>query len=162
VKEAFRKPIGGTAQLHVWKYKGTPKESYDLITVDMKNPKPIEIKLENGSRTDLATISEDADEFRANTTGAALPGNATGLGGGFGTAGSLMTAPTTGTSSSSLPIVNAATETRLPGIGAGAADLRASFKVNPDRQSYSVHVNPVFGTGKAVTMPKVALIPGGE
>ena len=162
VKEAFRKPIGGTAQLHVWKYKGTPKESYDLITVDMKNPKPIEIKLENGSRTDLATISEDADEFRASTTGAALPGNATGLGGGFGTAGSLMTAPTTGTSSSSLPIVNAATETRLPGIGAGAADLRASFKVNPDRQSYSVHVNPVFGTGKAVTMPKVALIPGGE
>jgi tetratricopeptide (TPR) repeat protein len=162
VKEAFRKPIGGTAQLHVWKYKGTPKESYDLITIDMKNPKPIEIKLENGSRTDLATISEDADEFRAGTTGAALPGNATGLGGGFGTAGSLMTAPATGNSGSSLPIVNAATETRLPGIGAGAADLRASVKVNPDRQSYSVHVNPVFGTGKAVTMPKVALIPGGE
>ncbi|HSQ58073.1 MAG TPA: DUF4974 domain-containing protein, partial [Gemmata sp.] len=159
VKEAFRKAIGGTAQLHIWKYKGTPRESYDLITIDMSNPKPIEIKLDKGSRTELATISDDSSDFRAATTGAGLPAEASGLAAGFGTAGSLVSATS---SAAGLPVVNAATETRLPGIGAGAADLRASMKVNPDRQSLSFHVSPVFGTGKTVTMPKVGLIPGGE
>ena len=58
--------------------------------------------------------------------------------------------------------MNAGIEKRLPGIGSSASDLRASVKVNADRQSMSFHVNPVFGTGKNVTMPKVPLIPGGE
>ena len=162
VKEAFRKPIGGTAQLHVWKHKGTPNESYDVITIDLKDSKPVEVKLESGSRTELATLSADVDDRRADTTGAALPASATGLSGGFGTAGTLLTAPTAGPAGANLPVVSATTETRLPGIGAGAADLRASVKVNPDGQTMSFHVNPVFGTGKTVTMPKVGLIPGGE
>jgi hypothetical protein len=36
------------------------------------------------------------------------------------------------------------------------------MKVNPDRRTMSFHVNPVFGTGKEVTMPKVPLLPGSE
>ena len=54
-------------------------------------------------------------------------------------------------------------ETREPGIG-GAADLRASFKLNPDRRSYRIEVKPVFATakGKEVALPKVPLLPGGE
>jgi len=36
------------------------------------------------------------------------------------------------------------------------------MKFNPDRQSVTFHVNPVFGTGKPVTLPKVPLLPGGE
>ena len=61
-----------------------------------------------------------------------------------------------------LPVVMGTNETRLPGIGSNAADLRASFKVNPDRQTLNIHMNPVFGTGKSVTMPKVPLLPGGD
>jgi hypothetical protein len=34
--------------------------------------------------------------------------------------------------------------------------------VNPDRKTLTIDVNPVFGTGKEVTMPKVPLLPGGE
>ena len=84
VKQAFGKPIGGTAQLQVWKNKGTPKESYDLITIDLTHPKPIEIKLDSGSRTELAVVSSDDDEFRLATTGATLGNGASGLGGGVG------------------------------------------------------------------------------
>jgi hypothetical protein len=73
-----------------------------------------------------------------------------------------MAAGPDATTGSNLPVVNAATEKRLPGIGASAADMRASVKVNPDRQTMSFHVNPVFGTGRPVTMPKVPLIPGAE
>jgi tetratricopeptide (TPR) repeat protein len=164
VRQAFGKPIGGTATLKVTKFKGTARESHDLITVDLGSTKPVEIKLDGGSRTELATITDDGDELqlRAATTGAALPSNATGIGGGFGSAGSLLSSPHTTTAPTALPVVNAATETRLPGIGS-AADLRASVKVNPDRQTYSVEVKPVFGTtGKDVVLPKVSLLPGAE
>jgi hypothetical protein len=162
VRQAFRDAVGGTAQLRVWKHKGTPRESFDLFTIDLKDPKAVEIKLETGSRTELATISGGMDDSRASTTGAPLAAGTTGLGANFGTAGTLLTSPALTATRDALPVVNAATETRLPGIGAGAADLRASMKVSPDGQSVSFHVNPVFGTGKAVTMPKVGLIPGAE
>ena len=53
------------------------------------------------------------------------------------------------------------------GAGCGcklsAADLRASVKFNPDGQTVSLHVNPVFSTtGRDVALPRVPLIPGGE
>ncbi len=159
VKQAFGKPIGGMATVKVTKFKGTPKESYDLITVDLRNLKPIEIKLESGTRTELATISIDDDEGRADTTGATLTAGPSGIGGGFG---SVASGPEGTSGGPNLPVVNSAFEKCLPGIGSNASDLRASVKVNADRQSMSFHVNPVFGTGKAVTMPKVPLIPGGE
>ena len=45
----------------------------------------------------------------------------------------------------------------------GAPTCGLAFKLNADRQSYSLEVNPVFGTaGKEVTLPKVPLLPGGE
>lgn len=153
VKQAFGKPIGGTAQLHVWKHKGTVKESYDLITIDLSNPKPVDLKLDAGSRTELAAISNDMDESRSETTGAALSNGPSGIGGGFGPAAA---GPEVAGGGANLPVVNPMMEKRLEG------GLRASVKVNADRQSMSFHVNPVFGTGKAVTMPKVPLLPGGE
>jgi tetratricopeptide (TPR) repeat protein len=164
VKQAFGKPIGGTATLKVTRFKGTAKESHDLITVDLDSSKPVEIQLDGGSRTELATITDNDDDLqlRATTTGATLQSNATGFGGGFGSAGSLMSSPHTTTTPTALPVVNAGSEARLPGIGSSAADLRASLKVNPDRQTFRVEVKPVFGTGKDVTMPKVPLLPGGE
>jgi hypothetical protein len=162
VKQAYGQPIGGIAKIKVTRFKGTPKETHDLITIDLANPKPVEVKLAGGSRTELATVTDDGDEYRASTTGAALTTSGSGFGGGFGTAGSLMSSPVTTATAQNLPVVSAATETRLPGIGSSAADLRASVKMNPDRQTYSVEVKPVFGTGKDVTMPKVPLLPGGE
>ena len=162
VKQAFGKPTGGTAQLHIYKLKGTAKESYDLITIDLNSSKPVEIKLTGGSRTELATVTDGDDEFRAATTGASLTSGTSGMGGAVGTAGSVMYAPITTGTAQNLPVVAPSTETRLPGIGSTAADLRASVKLNPDRQTFSLEVKPVFGTGKDVKMPKVPLLPGGE
>jgi hypothetical protein len=142
----------------VTKFKGTSKESHDLISVDLSNPKTVEIKLEKGSRTELAAVSKDIEDFRSETTGAALTTAPSGIGGGFGP----VAAGPEVSGGSGLPVVNQTTEKSLPGIGSNAADLRASVKVNADRQTMSFHVNPVFGTGKPVTMPKVPLIPGGE
>ncbi len=164
VKQAFGKPIGGTATVKVTKFKGTPKESFDLITIDLTAPKTVEIKLEAGSRTELAAVSNDVEgvlqteEFRSEANRGGLS-ETSGFGGGFG---ALSGGATATSGRPNVPVVNEMTEKSLPGIGSTAADLRASVKVNADRQTMSFHVNPVFGTGKPVTMPKVPLIPGSE
>ena len=163
VKQAFGRPIGGTAQLAITKFKGTPKQSVDLVTIDLRNPKPIVIKLDGGSRTELATVTESDNEFRDATTAAPVTPGVSGLGGGFGTAGSLLSSPVaTSKPQNNLPVVASAQETRLPGLGS-AADLRASVKLNADRKTYRMEVNPVFSTaGRDVSLPKVPLLPGGE
>lgn len=159
-KQAFGRPIGGTARIKVTKYKGTAKESVDLLDVPLGG-RPIEVKLETGSRTTLATVSEEINgtaDLRGDTTGAALTGGGSGLGGGFGAAGSAV-----GTGGPNLPVVTRATEVRERGISASAADIRATYKLNPDRKSYSITVNPVFASGKGdIVLPKVPLLPGGE
>ena len=51
----------------------------------------------------------------------------------------------------------------MPAVAPGAADIRATYKMNPDRKTYSVTVSPVFAGGAgAIAMPKVSLLPGGE
>jgi hypothetical protein len=67
-----------------------------------------------------------------------------------------------GTSGPMLPPVAAPREKVLPGLGS-AADIRASYKLNPDRKTYSIHVTPVFSTASGdIRLPKVPLLPGGE
>jgi hypothetical protein len=167
VKCAFGRAVGNTARIKVTRFKGTPKESHDLIEVNLTNPKPIEIKLEGGSRTELATLTADATQVRLDATPgpaavAAPSGVGKGMGGGFGTAGSMMSAPVGGSAGPAMPNVVASQERVLPGMGS-AADIRASYKLNADRQTYSVHVDPVFANGgKDVKLPKVPLLPGSE
>jgi hypothetical protein len=164
VKQAFGRPVGGKAQLKVTKFKGTPKEVVDLIDVPLTGGKPIEIKLDGGSRTTLADVSEEVAsiDLRSDATGAALTSGVSGLGGGFGTAGSAMASPVATSGGPALPVVAQSTEMRMPGISTNAADIRASYKLNPDRKTYSVTVNPVFGGKGEIAMPKVPLLPGGE
>jgi len=162
VKQAFGKPIGGTATIKITKFKGTPQEAVDLQVVQLVGGKPIEITLDNGSRTAMADVAEEVDSLalRSESTGAALTSGPSGLGGGFGAAGSVMSAPAVGSGTGGLPVVTAATEKTERGIG--GADIRAVYKLNPDRKSYSVTVNPVFGGKGDIAMPKVPLLPGGE
>jgi tetratricopeptide (TPR) repeat protein len=162
VKQAFGKAIGGTAQLKVTKFKGTPKEATDLITVSLSAPKPVDVRLEGGSRTTLADVTEElsALDLRADTTGATA--GRSGLGGGVSTAGSALSSPVVSSGGPALPAVVPAVEARMPGVSAGAADIRATYKLNPDRKTYSMTVNAVF-TGKGeVALPTVPLLPGGE
>jgi tetratricopeptide (TPR) repeat protein len=163
VKQAFGKPIGGSARIKVTKFKGTPKEVVDFFDIPL-NGKPVEVALDGGSRTTLADVAEEVRtvDLRTDTTGAPLSSGMSGLGGGFGSAGSALASPTASTSGLNLPVVTAATEMRMPGISANTADIRATYKMNPDRKTFSVTVNPVFGGRGDIAMPKVPLLPGGE
>jgi tetratricopeptide (TPR) repeat protein len=162
VKRAFGQTLGDKARLKVTRFMGTPKQTIDVFEINLASRGPVEIKLDGGSRNELAVVTAEFDTIRSQPAGEpARP--ASGIGGGFGTAGAVMAAPVGGTRTDNLPLVTAPVETREPGIG-GAADLRASFKLNPDRKTYQVEVKPVFATakGKDVPLPKVPLLPGGE
>jgi tetratricopeptide (TPR) repeat protein len=161
VKKVLGRPVGDKASIKVTRFKGTPRESFDLIPIDLKQNRSVEVQLTGGSRTELATVPEES-EYRLATTGAPLTTGFSGMGCDFGSPGSLATAQFAGTKPQAMPLVSGSTEARMPGIGANSGDLRASVKVNPDRQTLTLQVNPVFGTGKDVTMPKVPLLPGGE
>jgi tetratricopeptide (TPR) repeat protein len=165
VKSAFGRAIGNSATIKVTRFKGTAKESHDLFTVNLADAKPVEIKLEGGSRTELATVTPETQDVRleapAQSAVAGPSGIGGGIGGGFATAGSAMAAPVSG-GKVSLPNVVASQERVIPGLGS-SADIRASYKLNADRQGYTVHVNPVFTNGgKDVQLPKVSLLPGSE
>src|SRR5205807_1351135 len=103
--------------------------------VQLVGGKPVAIKLDGGSRTTLAPVSEELNalpDARLDTTGAALTGGVSGIGIGFGTAGSALAAPTATTGDSGLPVVVQATEKTERGV---AGDVRAVYKLNPDRKT---------------------------
>ena len=155
VKRIHGRPVG-TAKIVVTKFKGTPKQVMDLIEVPAGSSLPVEVTLDGGTRSELATVPPDEDEFRLNTTGASSR-VAGGMGAGFGASNVATVAPM-------LPVVNEAQEARVASGGGTAADLRAARKVNPDRRSVRISVNPVFGGMgvSAVAMPRVPLVPGGD
>jgi tetratricopeptide (TPR) repeat protein len=163
VKSAFGRAVGNTAQIRVTRFKGTPKQTQDLFTVNLADAKPVEVKLEGGSRVELATVTAETQEVRleapAQSAVSSVSGMSSGLGGGIGSAGSAMSSTVVG-SKPNLPTVAAPQERVLHGLGS-AADIRASYKLNADRKSYSIHVNPVFTNGgKELELPKVPLLPG--
>ncbi len=166
VRQAFGKPIGGKATLKVTKFKGTPREVVDLIDVPLVGGKTVELKLDGGSRTTLAQVSEELNttQDRTATTGQPVTtgGGVSGMGGGTGRAGAVMGAPVASTGGPGLPVVVESKETRVAGISANTADIRATYKLNPDRKTYSVTVNPVFSGKGDIAMPKVPLLPGAE
>src|SRR5581483_7585798 len=97
VRKMLGRPVGDKATIEVTRFKGTPKEPHDLITIDLANPRPVEIRLDGGSRTELATVSDDDDlSARLATTGATLSTGPSGLGGGFGSLANGPTATSTG------------------------------------------------------------------
>lgn len=162
VKTAFGRPDGDTVRLKVTKFKGTPREAHDLVTVDLRANKPVEVKLDGGTRTELTAVTADVTAVVADAPPAAGFG-LTGMGGAAAPAGAAMAAPAVGSTGPALPAVVKPREQVLPGLGS-AADIRANYSLTPDRKSVNVSVRPVFATagGRDVKLPKVPLLPGGE
>ncbi len=166
VRTAFGRPIGNTATIKVTRFKGTPKESHDLLTVDLAAGTPVEVRLDGGSRTELVPVNPDVTTMRTDAANAPVSAGtgSRGLGGGFATAGSATTSAVGGSGPDSrLPLVVQPWDQVLPGSGGAAADMRATYRLNPDRRTYSVSARPVFATagGRDVRLPRVSMLPGG-
>ena len=56
VERVWGKPVAETAQVRIIAHQGTKDESDQVVTVDLKNPKPIKFLLEDGRRTEAAYV----------------------------------------------------------------------------------------------------------
>jgi hypothetical protein len=158
-----QKAIGNRATLKVVKHQGTDRESVEIHSVNLADPRPVEIKLEGGSRTELATVPVEANVAQLTTTQAARsPYGPSGIQSGAG--GSSRASVTNPVSAqAALPAVSPTVETRVPGIAQGMPGLRVEASLSADRRSVVLNANPVFtGPAKDLPMPKLNILPGGE
>ncbi len=164
VTAALGRAIGNKATLKVTKYAGTDKEEVEVYTVNLAKPSAVEIALDGGSRTDLATVqADDVSGVRQISTQQAQVGGATGLSAGFGAAdpATLNATNMPASAKNSAPLVGVQSEQRLPGITPTLPSVRLVSRVKAGSDVAEYFAQPVF-TGKAmdIPLPKVPLLPG--
>jgi hypothetical protein len=160
VEKVLDNPIGGRATLKITKNQGTDKESVEVHSVSLADAKPVTVKLETGTRSQLVTVPAEENVAQLATTQA--PRGPSGLAGGAG--GSSRTSVTNPVSGqAALPVVAPAVETRIPGIADGMPGLRVQAQLSADRKNVVMAANPVFtGPARDLPMPKLSILPGGE
>ena len=164
VNAALGQPVGNKAQLVVTKYAGTDRQEVQVYTVDLADPKPIEVTLDTGARTELATLPPVDNHGRRDTTDAASTFAPTGMSAGVG-AGStnLLTTPTSVNTARAMPLVSTAAEEGVQAMTPGLPELRVAAKVSADRSRVEMTVSPVFAQlAEDIPLPRVQLLPGGE
>ncbi len=160
VEKVLDNPIGGRATLKITKNQGTDKESVEVHSVSLTDAKPVTVKLETGTRSQLVTVPPEENVAQLATTQA--PRGPSGLAGGAG--GSSRTSVTNPVSGqAALPGVAPAVENRIPGIADGMPGLRVQAQLSADRKNVVMAANPVFtGPARDLPMPKLSILPGGE
>ena len=164
VKTSLGRAVGNKALVKVTKFAGTPKEAFEIFSLDLSDPKPIEFKLDGGVRRDLASVPADEDsKARVLTTAAPKSYVPSGVGGGVGLANPDLTVFTGGGAAANLPLVTASVETQFDSISPVLPGVRVVGKVSSDRNTLEYTASTVF-TGPAVDipMPKVNLLPGSD
>ena len=157
------RPRSNRATLKVVKYQGTDKESVEVHSVNLNDPTPVEIVLETGSRTELATVPTEENVAQLTTTQAPRsPYGPSGIvGGSGGSSNASVTNPVSG--QAALPAVSPTVEARIPGIASGMPGMRIEAQLSVDRKNVVMNANPVFtGPAKDLPLPKLNILPGGE
>jgi tetratricopeptide (TPR) repeat protein len=163
VERVLDRPIGNRATLKVTKHQGTDRETVEVYGVDLADPQPVQVRLDEGSRTELATVPVEENPARLATTQAPVsPFGPAGIAAGAGGASdATVTAPVP--AAAALPVVSPTVETRLPGIAEGLPGLRVEAQLSADRRNVVLAANPVFsGPAKDLPLPKVKVLPGGD
>jgi hypothetical protein len=159
VKSALGKPIDNAARLVVTKHQGTDKQTVELHSVNLADAKPVEIRLDSGSRTQLADIPQAAANTRLETRAPASYFGPQGMSAGAGAGTDRLT--NTQPAQAALPVVAPTVEGRVPGITDGMPGLRVEAKLSADRKNVVLAANPVFaGPARDLPMPKVNVLPG--
>jgi hypothetical protein len=159
IKRALGNPIGGTATVRVTKFQGTPKQSVEVFSVNVADPKPIQVRLEGGSRTELASVpADEVTQARLETTQDVTDVAPSGFNAGVAAGTDRLG----GKANVALPAVVPLREASVPSGIDGLPGLRVEAKLAPDRQKVVMTANAVFtGPATDLPMPKIGLLPGG-
>ena len=172
------KTLGDKAKLVVTRFKGTPKESTEFITVDL-DPKgmtdpEVSITMEGGRRNNLALIPSPVEmaryrgrseqnnqvmnKLRALTTGS--PSSTSKMAGGVGSPMKPVLADAA-IGSIDRRLGEVSWSTRLGAEYSSGLDIRSETTIRVDG-NVEVKAKPVFDSGTKNTRVKLDLIPGGE
>jgi hypothetical protein len=153
VRKVLGNPVGGRARLKVTKHAGTPEQVIEVHSVDVTAGATVEVNLERGRRTDLATVPEAARESQLESTRAIETdlGPSGGVGDRFTAAGTYRP---------DLPAVTASSEAKMPSAVEGVPALRLETRLADDRKNVVMSAKPVFaGPATDIALPKIGLLP---
>lgn len=162
-KDGRQAAIGNRATLKVIKYQGTDRQTVEVHSVNLADPKPVQVQLETGSRSQLASVPAEENVAQLTTTQAPRsPYGPSGIAGGAGgSSNASVTNPVSG--QAALPAVSPTVEARIPGIASGMPGMRVEAQLSADRKNVVMAANPVFtGPAKDLPLPKLNILPGGE
>jgi len=180
VRRVWGKPLGDKAQLTVIRHQGTPEQTEELVTVNLKESKPLTVTLAGGRRKETAYVPpparQDASELSATATGGSdkvvnqlraladpeLSGTVRAMrGGNYGPGMAAPSARTLPTSEAG-PGDRVLHQTKVDSFVRNSMDVTAQAVLAADRRSVRVSVTPVFNTVALAGRPTVTnpSIPG--
>ncbi len=158
--------FGNTATVVVTKFPGTPKQEYSVHAVNLSDPKPVEIALDGGRRTELASVpTVEPSVARLDTTAAPRSFGPIGFSGGSaaGTGTDAFNAATSGRAAGGALSGNATVEGKFDGVSQNAPEMRFTTRLSADRTTLEHAATVVFaGPALDIPLPKLRLLPGGE
>jgi len=160
--------LGNSATVVVTKFPGTAKQEFSVHAVDLSRPTAVEITLDGGRRTELASVpKEEMSANRLLTTAAPTALGPTGFFGGSGTsAGNMLVHADNPTSnpSAALPLNSRiGREQKIEALSKNAPEMRYTTKLSADRTKLEAATTVVFaGPALDIPLPKLRLLPGGE
>ena len=167
VNKVMGTAFGNAATVVVTKFPGTPKQEYSVHAVDLSDPKALEVVLDGGRRTELASVPADETSVaRLDTTAAPQSFGPTGFSGGSaaGTGTDAFNAASSGSPTTNAALSGkASVEGKFGGVTKNAPEMRFTSKLSADRTKLE-HVATVVFAGPAldIPLPKLRLLPGGE
>jgi hypothetical protein len=178
ISRVYGQPLGNRARLEILVNAGTPKQIRKLEIVDLSKITTYKIKLNQGRRTDVAVVSQGAQQKHervltkeeANAFNdlrkIANPnffGATTSVRGGAGTPGQMMSVASMASKDSqnnkpSVPVMQNGINTQ------GGMPMTAQVRMNPDQRNYDLVIRPFFNavTSANRSAMNLPVIPGGE
>jgi len=165
VRKLWGRPLFGRARLEIIQNLGTPKQTSRLEIIDLSQTKSVNVRLEEGRRTELAAISP------ANLKKAAAKGEAEKAVGGYEQIRRLSYPETTGggarNAGASLPAaarvnesIPQARSSATPSVGAA---VNLEMRMSADQKSMNVVMQPVYQTLKnGRPAANLSVVPGAK
>jgi len=150
VRKLWGRPLFGRARLEIIQNLGTPKQTSRLEMIDLNQAKPVSVRLDDGRRTELATVSP------ANLRKPAAKGEAEKVVGGYEQLRRLAYPETTGggarNAGASVPAAARVSETipqaRTSATPSAGAGVNLEVRMSSDQRTMNLVMQPVYQTLK--------------
>ena len=172
VDRVWGRSLGNKATLKIIKHQGTPRQTVELVTLDLTKQTTFSFNFEGGRRTSMASVPAPGESLntaskpdRENDVMAKLKAisNGTtnvmnGMGGGIGNSNK-----STPRDDRDSPIVEMSHQSSFAALAPGGLELRHQTTLSKDGRKLHLKMAPVFQTGTAPQGKlKLDFIPGSE